>query len=834
MESSGLEDVDSNSSSSTSSLASTPSIIRNNNQSTSYTPNIITSIDCKILQYQYGIIKLEQFISNLKRLQQLDKPTELPLIHYIVLTVGNVFAINDKAFDSKLDLLSNYKLFKLGGNITITSTTSHIPYDTPDTVANALETIPSIGLANKCLKSLEVISNHCLQGYKRRLTQAKLERQALNKSGEDFSKYYETLLQITNEIVLDEDFDLKLNDLTFMLPTNNLDELLENEDLMEATLIDMDIKQLFNVISQVESIINKTLRPLLNELKQPASPIDRYSLHRIFMLTLRLNEIYTIFRRFGRKIFLPTYEHLTDSNFLCHSKNQIYFKTTIINSLNDIFNSQKKNGTFIATLTRFIRQGAKFEINEKTLSNHITFISQGLFWYGEVKRQQPQLRESTSVGTPPIGSSPRGTPPVGSSPRGTPPPAAVVPENNKPEPFPSLTNKIGSEKAQNNGQCRYRCCQSARSRSSNLCDNTINQTSSPKRNRPQLLIVPPGRASPTRAQQRPTSMLFLNPNLSTSNVQSSNEGTEDTTVKTRRRSNSQPIGRNDLDLASSGAALALTRNGSLSVRSPLRGSPITANPSSSLSSPTEISRRKAIDPSSLLSPTSPTRTKLIDEPKMSTASSAAATATAKLSANQRFQQHIKQAAKSGSLVTHQREQLHSVTFDPNNTSKLQIRKYVEVKPSPPPQAPSQEPEVVMMGGIPIGSTISKPPRVETYWAVFPQPGSISSSSEQASTSTSGSGKKVRFVGVPAWTEQEDAPTKYSNIILKNFARLQRGPVAGLGATPRKARVFMKSDELLKEESKAFKAHQGLAVDDDVPVGVSGIASPSRHPLRSSP
>ena len=52
--------------------------------------------------------------------------------------------------------------------------------------------------------------------------------------------------------------------------------------------------------------------------------------------------------------------------------------------------------------------------------------------------------------------------------------------------------------------------------------------------------------------------------------------------------------------------------------------------------------------------------------------------------------------------------------------------------------------------------------------------------------------KVRFTGVPEWTEAEDAPTKYSHAILRNFA-VFRHPIKTAKAHN------SKSDQLLHEE-----------------------------------
>ena len=119
------------------------------------------------------------------------------------------------------------------------------------------------------------------------------------------------------------------------------------------------------------------MKPTITKLKQPQCS-DPYALHKIFLLTQRLNDIYTIVRRYGRKIYLSNYQHLTDSKFLFHCKNPQFFKNNILKDMNDFFNSMKKNGTLIANLTRFVRQDSRFETNSKNITNNMNFTNQGL------------------------------------------------------------------------------------------------------------------------------------------------------------------------------------------------------------------------------------------------------------------------------------------------------------------------------------------------------------------------------------------------------------------------------------------------------------------------
>ena len=86
-------------------------------------------------------------------------------------------------------------------------------------------------------------------------------------------------------------------------------------------------------------------------------------------------------------------------------------------------------------------------------------------------------------------------------------------------------------------------------------------------------------------------------------------------------------------------------------------------------------------------------------------------------------------------------------------------------------------------------------------------GSVSNSTSTTTTTTTIS-KKVRFTGVPEWTEAEDAPTKYSHAILRNFA-VFRHPIKTAKAHN------SKSDQLLHEESMSFKTSTVVVDDNEV-------------------
>ncbi|KAK6202521.1 uncharacterized protein RJT21DRAFT_118572 [Scheffersomyces amazonensis] len=879
----------------------------------------ITSLDCRILQYQYAITKLEIYIRSVREMSikitgktpttmtspedgksqdsllsqdnaSIESTTStntstntstststnikpelkfetLPLVQYLVLLAGSMFSISDTSFNAKLELLSNFKLFK-STPINIPITTTHIPYDHPDTQVTALNELPTISLALKCLKSLEILCGHCLQGYRKRLAQAKIEQQKIYNT--DRTNYYWALEQIIKKDIFNEnlDIDLSLNDISFDLPKDS--NLLDNGDFVEGSLVDMDIKMLFLINLKLRATLNDKLKPLIMKYKTikhtPNKTVDKFALHKVFLLTIRLNELYTIFRKVGRKIYLSNIDHLSDSKFLLQLKNSNYFRTNYLTNLNDMLNSMKKNGTLIANLTRLVRQDSQFEVNIKNVNDLINFVNQGYFmlegsidkailfgreWItAELRfRKAYQLPKKNLFDiyqtfkeevTPQINIIPSTS--IMSKTTSNSSSQKMNGSSSDLEAFPTVKSiDKNLKKLEINEKPTTRTSRSS-SISSIGSNNSINSKpllrknslTSPNRN--SLLISPvnANTSSPTNSSKisplrpRSNSQLFLNHNSSLTNIETSADTNSNNTLSPvigRRRSNSQPIrsasSLMDEKIATSGAAVALTANNSLrspsgSINRKQAPSPIGA--SKSMASPTPTNKNKKLV--------------VVEEEEDSSPSKV----IPKLTATQRYQQHLRQAAKSGSLMTQQREVLTSVTFDPNTPSATPLRKYIEV-PTRDSVSISPEPLPMVTSPVPTTTSISsdiaapKPRRTrDQVTKINTQRNSMTpqldesetpsltkspSSSELSSSNNSSSNstiKKVRFTGVPEYSAEEDAPTSYSHTILKNFAMF-RNPIR----VTAKPSTFKKKDQLLKkEESISFKKQVHQPLDDEVP------------------
>lgn len=240
--------------------------------------------------------------------------------------------------------------------------------------------------------------------------------------------------------------------------------------------------------------------------------------------------------------------------------------------------------------------------------------------------------------------------------------------------------------------------------------------------------------------------------------------------------------------------------------------------------------------------------------------------TVKLTANQKFQQHLREASRSGALNTQEKETFTNVLFDPNNPSALKLKRYVD---PPKPQAapvveekPRINPQEVVESAARaslkkahnLRPTVAQVTKLNTQRnsVLLHMPGastlrrasgeSFSSELSDGSSRSTPTGvssttgdensicKKVRFTGVPQYTPAEDAPSTHSSRILKNFAAFKM-PLINRGARA----AFKKKDELFKkEESILFKQqlHPGSNAIQ-APVQQSGSYVPVPPPQRLS-
>ncbi|WEJ96827.1 hypothetical protein PSN45_004371 [Yamadazyma tenuis] len=784
----------------------------------------ISFVDCKILQYKYAIYKIKHLLPFLAELLSSSSANKLRLCNYLTLLSGNVFAINEGLFNSKLEAVSNFKLFKVSP-INISPIVSHIPYDSNDVNINPMIDIPSTATSAKCTKLLETLYNHCLQGYEKRLAQA------LSELPDYDASKYDKIIEAT---FTDKDLDL-VGSSELLFDITKDENLLKDNTFVEATLIDIDIRMIFVIIENYKQALSN-LKVTISKFKGLKSNLTKLnsiqdwelSLHKIMLLTLRLNDMYIILRRFGRKIYLSNFQHLNDQKFLMSSPNSNFLKFTVLKNIDEVFNQTKKNGVLIANLTRLLRQNSKFEVNVKNVLDFNNFASQGHFllesslikfeefgrnWIAAELRFRRINNLPKFYLTETANSVEKNT---NSKAESSTDDAASIEKKMKKLAVDDNSSTSTKEKSIFNRPSRSSSVSSNNSTASASSITRMATVNSFNRN---SVIIPKTTTSPR--SQRPNSMIFLSPTANGSanslpvragSITSLTAPSANSAANGRRRSNSQP--------QSSPEHLSVINNYPSPSTSPLSsriassGAAAAALKQKGLS-PTPV-RRTSIS----RKPVTPTKQSVIAEETYSTPPT-------KLSANQRLQNHLKEAARNGSLMTQEKEILTSVVFDPNLPSSVNIRRYAEreeiasteVSVSSPVPIETLDPASVDVKTAPLkrktrdevtkmntkrNSQVVNVSSNTSVSSSTAKSSEISSSTDRAFETIVASpmeesdsfNKKVRFTGVPAYSEAEDAPTKYSARILKNFAVFKTPSTKG----------FRKKDQMLKkEESILFKS-----------------------------
>lgn len=754
-----------------------------------------TSLDAKIAQYKYAIHKTKLVITRISVLQ--DSP-DLLLVHYIIPLCGSLFAISDQLYATRLQKLANYQPFK-PGPLSLSSSVTHIPYDSQDQTPDSLQNVPSVAEAQRCLKTLSVLCHSALQGYQKRLQQAMLD-----PSGQTSSDHCDKAVAKVLSSVADPDLALPPELVVYSQAAMS--------DNSEATLMDIDIRTLVESAKLVKENLNR-IRPEVLKLKGVAAAHQQLrertlrsfedwqcSLHVLMVLATRLNELYSILRKIGRQAYLTNYQHLYDQRLLFQSRNPAYFRQHVLKDIDLHLNSPKKNGSLIATLTRLLRQSSLHPVDAKTVADFAGYVNQGLMIVDKLCNAiedfslhwiAAELRFRKVHNLPvrallDIYNTFKGAPEPPTTTQATQTTTQTTQSTQSTKPPPKQPDsKLNDSLASLNLGTE----QKTRSSRSSSVSSTSSITSNTARNVPgnRASMVLPLKTS-TPPKPRPSSAIFMNSNSSIPTISTTKPETEakTTTPTGRRRSNSQPI------------------------RSPLseehKGLPTVKSPPGSIQSPVGSLRRSLSltkrNPKPQADPfvTAP----IAEEPEP------------QLTATQRLQAHLRLAAKTGALMTQEKEILSSVVFDPNDPSSVNLgRKSASKDTDLSASAASAASKLHPPSPSPTPPTLSKRDQVtrqntrknsvktlhvfsDTASSVEIETRTTSSESSVLSSGNSSVVKKVRFTGVPEYSEAEDAPSKYLHRLLKNFAVFKTpSPTAA---------SFRKRDQLLREESQSFKTH----------------------------
>lgn len=794
-----------------------------------FTPTSVDSLDARILQYKYALIKLEKVLGALdgmlrKCSAQQDSP--VVLVQYLTFLISGLFAINESGFAPKVAALELFKVPK-AAPVTISQVVTHVPYDVRDAKITPLEDLPLARDALQCLKALRAMCLNCQEGYQKRLTNASRELNNDDYLADLDELFHKAFFRI------DDDFDLNLQskvigDSALLFEINP--SLIAETDYSEASLIDMDLGALFTIITEMAQLLEhqklaianyKILKQAPKQLQESqfqSIPNSSYALHKVLFWAMRINDLYTILRKYVRQIYTSNFQHLHDQKFQSFVRNATQFRS-LLSDIDDAFFSTKKNGVLIATITRYIRMNAKHDVNLKSVLDFVGFIVQSITHMELLITKLKEFSYEWIAGE-------------------------ILFRRTHDLPMTELLKLNDTAQAELVKEIKIR-----RSKIQ-LPDPKKSTAQKPSPQKPTVQLKAPAKQEPkvtpeaaqvsevkTQEPSRPRSesigkqsTLFAHKNSSAASLQSLTSPSKleekskaiTSTPQGRRRSSSQPLSFN--------AAAAALKGNAPTTESKLR------SPTGSIRSPTGSIRRNSISgrppPLSFSSPTrsanaasSPAATKTaslntVDE------KSESSTVEVKRTASQKFRQHLMEASKSGMLYQKEKEVMSNVVFDPNNPSALNLRRQAKPQQAPKPAevAIEETPQATVPPAAEIPKSDQKVTRAQiTKMNTQRNSTSVFADSSEALSNSSRNSvlselsqssnanesilvKKVRFTGVPEYTPAEDAPMSQSSRILRNFAALKIPSV--------KHTSFKQKDSLLKkEESLLFKQlqHSGTSV-----------------------
>lgn len=846
----------------------------------SFTPKTFDASDAKLIQYKYAIYKLRHLIKSIDAVLKVTTNAatgrHLILITYILNLTPTLFAINEAAFAPRLSALERFVPVK-PTPVNISQLPHHVSYDSRDPQVVLLSEVPKPSTSLTCLRNFRTTCSNCLDGYVKRLANAA-------KTVED-SAYIEDLDKIIDRFFSDPaNIDVNLlsailssDSSPFVFYTPPEEELLSNSDSNEACLIDIDLQMLF-VFSKNISILLSRYRPViisLNKIKTATRgkqeelledlPNPDYALHQVLLWALRLNDLYMIVRRFGRQIYLANHAHLTDTNFLSQMGNGVTFRNLILKSVHDLFNTAKKNGVMIATITRFMRLSTKLEITKRTVLDFFGFISQsyGLLetacralcdlaenWIpaelifrknyslpkgpliklyeltDRYKRgQERKLIEQKSKEAAQQKENAKAAA-VQTAPK--PPPAQQQP--------PTKDTSVKEEEKTGDASDSLKSVEPVHE---GLCDTSAVESESETRTEEkEKQDVPNGEAKNRTTKAILKDDLFLESSKLTLSNDVDKKAMVTTTPQGRTRSSSQPVPFNTVGFSMQ--ALQPKKdpaNSSKAGSSKTLGSPKVASPR--VLSPTGV---KALIDTKGNKLNGKTAAEVREE----------APSPIRLSANQKFALHLKEATRAGDIFSQQRDAMTSVVFDPNNPSATRLRRPQEQTKtlslheqaaakalqggdtrnseqavsnthplqlrSPIPNAHSSPhtSELVTRTGSQKKSraqltklntqrnSLASPVDDDEGLQSLSELTSRTETPESTSKSEDSNGevvvKKVRFIGVPQYTPEEDYPTKQASRFIQQFA-IAKKPYLTARATPG---LRNKDNHFKKEESLSLR------------------------------
>lgn len=329
------------------------------------TPNVrgsvyLDSFDARIIEYQYATIKLQALITHIKALQIKIRvnPSLIPLIHYIVILSGPLLNISD-ILSKRLEQIGRLVPLNDQRKVAPSVNTSALNFEIDDTQPTDITYDTN---AKELLPMLLGLYENALAIYQKKLQQVVLERDANRVPAANGAPIPIDLA--TFKDILEP---LELNVFSkLLIEPQELESFKFKKVPLVIDSINKSIKVLEEYVQQLQTFKQKPNDSVLKRL-----PYWNYTIHRIFASFVKLSELYTILRKFGRELYLPVDEYLHNPKIL---HNNVKLELSL-NEADDFLKNTRKNQNLVFTLAKATRQGSYFHVKSSIIIEFINTLA---------------------------------------------------------------------------------------------------------------------------------------------------------------------------------------------------------------------------------------------------------------------------------------------------------------------------------------------------------------------------------------------------------------------------------------------------------------------------
>lgn len=323
----------------------------------------LDAFDARTVEFQCALRKLHQLTTHIRalRIRLKAAPGSVPLVHYAATLCAGVISVNEH-LRRRLVMTSQLKPVKDMRKVVPQVNTSPLSFEAEDEERDVVQYTGDVNYA-LLFDQLLALCDNASAIYSAKLSRCLEERDA-NRRPDAIHKpipldmaEFTDLLEPLEVLALGK----------FTVPLDELDSY-----QFKAVPIFLDAVQatVNNIGTYLAKLTIYKQKPTDTELKR--LPHWEHTIHRIVASTVKLSELYSILRRFGRELYLPASNELHAPKIL--HKNPAW--ESILSQMDDYLKAPKKNEQLLFTLARVTRQEAMFQVKHATIAELVTSLQQ--------------------------------------------------------------------------------------------------------------------------------------------------------------------------------------------------------------------------------------------------------------------------------------------------------------------------------------------------------------------------------------------------------------------------------------------------------------------------